>query len=155
MWTYGFHHEEAQVCFERVLKEDPNCAMAYWGLAYIADLITIALGKLLVRARPKPCSHMPWSFGRSKKMRQKKTVEDRLIQALEKRFQSDTLAEAPYAWSADYAGEMRKVYKDFPDEQDVAALFVDAMMNRHPWKLWDLKTGAPREGADTLEARCS
>ncbi|MFZ8969916.1 MAG: tetratricopeptide repeat protein [Paracoccaceae bacterium] len=154
MWTYGFHHEEAQVCFERVLKEDPNCAMAYWGLAYIAG----------------PNYNRPWeTFGAreaktmlttcrdhlaaAKKCVRKKTVEDRLIQALEKRFQSDTLAEAPYEWSAEYAGEMREVYKDFPDEQDVAALFVDAMMNRHPWKLWDLKTGAPREGADTLEAR--
>ncbi|MFZ9020077.1 MAG: hypothetical protein ACO2ZX_07835, partial [Paracoccaceae bacterium] len=95
MWTYGFHHEEAQVCFERVLKEDPNCAMAYWGLAYIAG----------------PNYNRPWeTFGAreaktmlttcrdhlaaAKKCVRKKTVEDSLIQALEKRFQSDTLAEA-------------------------------------------------------------
>ena len=36
IWTYGFHHKEAQVCFERALKEDPKRAMAYWVLAYIA-----------------------------------------------------------------------------------------------------------------------
>jgi hypothetical protein len=35
-WVYGFHHEEAEVCFRRALDADPNCAMAHWGLAYIA-----------------------------------------------------------------------------------------------------------------------
>lgn len=35
-WVYGFHHEEAEVCFKQALDADPNCAMAHWGLAYIA-----------------------------------------------------------------------------------------------------------------------
>ena len=34
----------------------------------------------------------------------------------------------------------------------MAALFVEAIMNRTPWALWDLKTGQPAEGADTEEA---
>ena len=48
---------------------------------------------------------------------------------------------------------MRKPYQEFPAEQDVVTLFVNAIMNRYPWKLWEIKTGAPRKGADTLEAR--
>jgi len=33
-WVYGYNHEEAIVCFEQALKEDPACAMARWGIAY-------------------------------------------------------------------------------------------------------------------------
>ena len=40
----------------------------------------------------------------------------------------------------------------FGDDLDVAALFAEALMNRTPWQLWDIATGKPAEGADTLEA---
>ena len=72
MWTYGFHHEEAQVCFERVLKEDPNCAMAYWGLAYIAGPNYNRPWETFGAREAKAMLSHAVSFGRSKKMRQKK-----------------------------------------------------------------------------------
>src|SRR3984885_11152873 len=34
IWAYGFNHEEAVYCFEQALSADPDCAMAYWGVAY-------------------------------------------------------------------------------------------------------------------------
>ena len=34
VWTYGYNHEEAIVCFEKALQHDPGCAMAQWGIAY-------------------------------------------------------------------------------------------------------------------------
>lgn len=46
VWTYGFNHEEAVACFERAVAEDPDCAMAHWGIAY-------ALG---------PNYNKPWEF---------------------------------------------------------------------------------------------
>ena len=52
-------------------------------------------------------------------------------------------------WNDDYAAAMREVYRDHPDDHDVAALFAEAIMNRTPWQLWDIKTGKPAEGADT------
>ena len=48
---------------------------------------------------------------------------------------------------------MRGVYQRFPDDLDVAALFAEAMMNVTPWRLWDLPTGHPAEGAHTEEIR--
>ena len=47
---------------------------------------------------------------------------------------------------------MRDVYRAHPDDLDVAALFAEALMNRTPWQLWDIKTGNPADGADTAEA---
>ena len=33
--AYGFNHEESFRSFEEVARLDPNCAMAYWGMAYV------------------------------------------------------------------------------------------------------------------------
>ena len=34
IWAYGFHWEESVVCFKKATEADPNCAMAWWGVAY-------------------------------------------------------------------------------------------------------------------------
>jgi tetratricopeptide (TPR) repeat protein len=47
---------------------------------------------------------------------------------------------------------MRDAYAAFEDDLDVSALFAEAMLNRTPWQLWDLGSGEPAPGADTLEA---
>ncbi|KAK5261345.1 hypothetical protein LTR40_002429, partial [Exophiala xenobiotica] len=46
IWSYAFNHEESAACFQRAISIDPDCAMAYWGLAY-------ALG---------PNYNKPWEF---------------------------------------------------------------------------------------------
>src|SRR5690348_14982296 len=33
--TYGFNHEEAERAFREAARIDPNCAMAWWGVAYV------------------------------------------------------------------------------------------------------------------------
>ena len=33
--AYGFNHEESFRSFEEVARLDTNCAMAYWGMAYV------------------------------------------------------------------------------------------------------------------------
>src|ERR687891_2081553 len=33
-WRYGFNHEEAVRCFRGAVEHDPECAMAYWGIAH-------------------------------------------------------------------------------------------------------------------------
>lgn len=47
---------------------------------------------------------------------------------------------------------MRLVYQDFPDDDDVMALFVEALMMRTVRRLWNLKTGAPAPNSDVVEA---
>ena len=36
--------------------------------------------------------------------------------------------------------------------RDADTVFAEAILNRTPWKMWDLSTGGPAEGADTAEA---
>ena len=56
-------------------------------------------------------------------------------------------------WNEPYAGSMRAAHELAPDDLDVAALYADALMNLTPWRLWDLRTGEPAEGARTRDAR--
>jgi hypothetical protein len=37
---YGFNHDEAERAFREAIRLDPNCAMAWWGVAYESGRIT-------------------------------------------------------------------------------------------------------------------
>ena len=80
-------------------------------------------------------------------------VEKDLIKALSSRHPSPEAPRNFDDWTNDYADAMRKVYFKYPKNPDVSALFAEAIMSRTPWLLWDLKTGEPKEGASTLEAK--
>ncbi|ROW07480.1 hypothetical protein VPNG_07111 [Cytospora leucostoma] len=163
VWSYGFNHEESAACFQRAIELDPEFAMAYWGLAY-------ALG---------PNYNKPWDFfeGRERETTVERThravkragelsakvspVEGAIIEALKYRYPRSQLTddeandpeEWKRVWNKEYADAMGTTYKAFPDDLDVATLYVDALMNLTPWKLWDLRTGEPAPGAYTLEAK--
>ncbi|MFJ7334233.1 hypothetical protein ACIQU3_20540 [Streptomyces sp. NPDC101110] len=155
MWTYAFHHEEAVACFERAAEADPDCAMAYWGIAY-------ALG---------PNYNKPWEFfdgaelaetverthtaveRAHEKAVRADPVEQALIGALRARYPQSQAVEDCSVWNEPYADAMRAVYELAPGDPDIATLHADAAMNLTPWQLWDLRTGRPAEGARTTEAR--
>ena len=80
-------------------------------------------------------------------------VERALVHALAARYPSAEPSGDGSAWNAGYADAMRGVYRAFPDDLDVAALFADALMNLTPWALWDQITGEPADGAATIEAK--
>ncbi|KAL7619740.1 hypothetical protein AAE478_010282 [Parahypoxylon ruwenzoriense] len=156
IWSYAFNHEESAKCFEHAIACDAECVLAYWGLAY-------ALG---------PNYNKPWDFfdpveledtmrrthGAVEQARARldkaSPVEKALIEALNYRYpQGDSGNRNWSIWNEGYADAMGRVYKEFPDDLDIAALCVDALMNLTPWQLWDLTTGEPATGARTLEAK--
>ena len=155
IWTFGFNHDEAVRCFERAVEHDPECAMAHWGIAY-------ALG---------PNYNKPWeafdeadlassvstSYAAVLSAREASTgatpVEQALIAALLTRYPSSRPDDDCSFWNDNYAAAMRAVYAEHGHDLDVAALFAEALLVRTPWALWDLETGAPADGADTIEAR--
>jgi len=156
MWCYAYNHAESVSCFRKAAELDPNCAMAYWGIAYASgcnynkkweafapDELQQAVATARV-ATETALAHLDDAS----------PVEQALIRALTQRYQSGEVV--PYetfaAWNDAYAAAMREVYAAFPDDLDVCALFAEALINRTPWQLWDLKTGQPTAGADTLEA---
>ncbi|MGE4611169.1 MAG: hypothetical protein AAED33_07220 [Paracoccaceae bacterium] len=86
------------------------------------------------------------------KIKYASAAEAGLIRALTLRYPARTPAPDMNTWNDDFADALRKVYTKFSDDLDVATLFAEAIMNRTPWALWDLKTGEVADGADTTEA---
>ncbi|KAF1352605.1 TPR domain protein [Delphinella strobiligena] len=155
IWSYAFNHEEAVTCFENAIAEDPSCAMAYWGLAY-------SLG---------PNYNKPWDFfdeqdldttvnrthraveQAKEHMTTSLPLEQALINALHVRYPQEHAIEDCSIWNTEYADAMGSVYREFPDDLDVAALYADALMNLNPWQLWDLPSGKPAIGTRTQEVK--
>jgi tetratricopeptide (TPR) repeat protein len=154
IWCYGFNHEEAVRCFRRAAELDPACAMHHWGIAhaigpnYNRDWVAFEAGELVdmvATAHAAVATAASLHGGAT-------PVERALIGALQRRYPTATPGEDCAAWSNDYAAAMREVYTRFGDDLDVATLFAEALIGRTPWQLWDVRTGEPAEGADTLEA---
>ena len=153
-WTYGYNHEEAIACYRRAIDADPECAMAWWGIAY-------AVG---------PNYNKPWeafdeedasrslelacdAVARAEGLAPRATDTERaLIRALARRYPSRVPASDMCPWNDDYADAMRAVHAEHAEDPDIEALFAEAIMNRTPWALWDLETGSVADGADTAEA---
>ncbi|KAJ5774749.1 hypothetical protein N7457_009645 [Penicillium paradoxum] len=155
IWAYAFNHEESVRCFEKVVELDPTCAMGYWGIAFSLgpnynkpwqqfdgqDLVstTTRAHRAILEAKKHAPAVTP--------------LENALIDALQQRYPQEQPAEDCSDWDKNYAEAMTSVYKDYPDDLDVTALYCDALMNLTPWGLWDIKTGEPMPGAKPLDVK--
>lgn len=152
-WIYGFNHEEAIVCFERALAEDPDCAMAHWGIAYaIGPNYNKPWEAFEDDEKPDALERALLASEAANKLKNNATPFERaLIEAIPARYPKSCDCADFAPWNDAYADAMRIVYKNHTDDLDVCCLLAEALMNRTPWALWDLPTGKPAEGADTLE----
>lgn len=153
-WVYGFNHEQAIACFNEALKADPDCAMAHWGIAH-------AVGPNYNRQwdtfEPEEKSEALATAGPAAKAalelaERVSPAERALIEAVQHRAPATPVEDFGPCNDA-YAEAMRGAYRAHMDDSDITGLFAEALMNRTPWQLWDLPTGRPAAGADTLEAR--
>ncbi len=155
-WCFGFNQEEGVKCFHRALELDPTCVMAHWGVAYgsgpFYNLTWRDLGKAEADRFAKVAfDHVQVALALSEGA---EDVERHLVEALARRFQepNGVSPEQFDRWDDDYASAMRRVHHAFPDDHDVMALLVEALITRTPRRLWDMKTGLPARNADTVEA---
>ncbi|KAE8153608.1 TPR-like protein [Aspergillus avenaceus] len=155
VWVFSFNADEARKCFELAAEHDPNCAMAFWGIAYATG----------------PNYNKAWKFFDAYDLRisiekantalaralelapQVTPVEHALIRAITARFPAKGETSSDFkALDRAYADAMRPVYQEFGSDPDVAAIFADALMCMTPRGLWNLDTGEPT-GEHTVEAR--
>ncbi len=156
IWCYAYNHEESVRCFRKAVEHDSDCAMAHWGVAYASGpnynkrwdaFAEDELREAVATARQATEDALRCAPRAT-------PVEQALIQAIERRYQSGQVVsnETFGAWNDAYAAAMRGVAAAFSEDLDVCALFAEALINRTPWQLWNLPTGQPADGADTLEA---
>lgn len=140
MWMYAFNHEEAGRCFEKAADSDPDCAMAYWGIAYVIgpnynkpwgkfDRIDLAHSLRVAvhaAARARQAAALPHTSA----------IERAVIDAMVARYPSPQVPDDFTAWNVAYASAMGRVYDEFGESVEVATLYADAAMNVNPRQFW-------------------
>ncbi len=143
--AYAFNHAEARRAFREAARLDPELAMAYWGQALVLGPNINAM--MEPHEEPQALEIMQRARLLMHKASEK---EQALIQALEKRYSGKT--ENRTANDKAYAEAMLEVHRRYPDDPDIAMLYVESMMDIRPWGYW-MRDGTPHEGTEAIVAR--
>ncbi len=141
---FGFNHGLAIRSLEEATRLDPDSAMAHWAIA-------LACGPHInFPAVPPDRAEQAWrELTLARKFAEKaKPVERALITALGKRYASPQ-PEDRSGLDLAYANAMRDVWREYPKDADVGALFAEALMNLRPWDQWTLE-GKAQPGTDEV-----
>src|SRR3954462_10142435 len=147
--AWNFNHAEAQRAFQQAQRADPQCAMCYWGEAYV-------LGpNINVPMDPKANPPAVAAAAKAKSLAAGASPrEQALIAAVSARYSDDARLERPMLDEA-YANAMAAAAAKFPDDIDVLALYAEALMDRSPWNYWQAGGAKPQPVVaplvDTLE----
>lgn len=131
IFMFAFNHDEAVRAFRRAAEIDPDCAMAYWG---------VALASGVNYNNPSfPPEKAKGAFQAARTAREKSRPESganrALIEALVRRYADPPPAD-PKALETAYSAAMKAAWERFPDDADVGALYAESLMNLRPWELW-------------------
>ncbi len=132
--AYGFNHEEAFRSFEEVARLDSNCAMAYWGMAYVlGPNINLPMDAGVVHTAYEAIQKaISLSDDESQK-------EKDFILVLSERYSAEVMEDRTSLDQA-YSDAMRNLVSKYPDDLDAATMFAESIMDLHPWDYW-LKDG--------------
>jgi tetratricopeptide (TPR) repeat protein len=79
--------------------------------------------------------------------------EKDLIEALGKRYSNDFSNADRKDLNKSYAAALIALSKKYPDDNNVKALYIDAVMLQHKWDFWD-RDGKPRAWTNELVTMC-
>ena len=141
--VYAFNHEEAIRSFEVAAQQDPQAAMPYWGIA-------LALGPNINSAMEKKDERRAVEMVQKARQLVDRTTrgEKAYIEALVARYVGRKGTKRRGLDEA-YAKAMRSVAQQFPEDDDAATLFAEALMDLRPWDLWK-PDGGPQPGTDEI-----
>src|SRR5262245_1789516 len=127
---FGFNHREAIRSFRSAACVDPDCAMAYWGVAY-------AFGPHVKKPMDTNDTAQAWAALQLALANRAKASpkEQMYIDALKTRYQAehkDNRLDLDQA----FAGAMRQLARQHPDDLDAQVLFAESLMNTMPWDYW-------------------
>ncbi len=135
--AYGFNHLEAERSFREAARLDPDCAMCYWGIAFVRgpninSMMDPESVPVALEAMTKAIELAP-------------TVSDAeqdYIETLALRYAEDP-PEDRSALDLAYANAMRELAAKYPEDLDAATLFAASLMDTTPWDYWT-DSGEPR-----------
>jgi tetratricopeptide (TPR) repeat protein len=141
---FAYQPDEAEQAFRQAAKLDPELAMAWWGIG-------LSVGPN-INEEPSPAKTVTAAdaLSRATTLAAKRAtaIERDYINALSARYTTapnpdfDQLANR-------YRDAMRELVQKYPDDADGRALFAEAIMDLHPWRLWN-SDGTPAAGTQEL-----
>jgi tetratricopeptide (TPR) repeat protein len=142
--TYAFNHGEAQRAFRKAQKLDPDCAMCFWGEALV-------LGPNINLPMQEDAVAPAFAAAEKALMLAPKTTprEQALIAAISTRYTKDEKADR-VPLDAAYALAMEKVAAQFPDDNEIAVLYAESVMDLSPWNYWQPGGHAPNPQSGTI-----
>ncbi len=127
--AYAFNHAEAARSFFYATKLDPNCAMAFWGYAYV-------LGPNYNGGMED--NHYERAYNaiqEAKKLSNTVTEKEKaMINAMAERY-SATPPEDRSQLDINYSNALKTVHDTYPDDLEIATMYAESVMNLHPWDL--------------------
>lgn len=139
----GFNHFAAAQAFQAAADADPECAMAYVGLA-------LANGPHINRwIQTSFQTQEAWRAVQAAKRAKHATALERdLVNAVATRYVQEERSERKDLDLA-FASAMRELWKKHPDDADIGAWFAESVMMLRPWDYWD-KQGNPNPGTEEI-----
>jgi len=136
--AYGFNHAEAARSFYYATKLDPECAMCFWGFAYV-------LGpNYNAGMEPDNYERAYKAIQTALKLSGKASESEKaLINALSKRYVAKPVEDRS-SLDIVYSNAMKEVNAKFPDDININALYAESVMDLHPWDLYE-KNGTPKK----------
>ncbi len=133
---FAFNHAESRRSFKAAQTLDGDCAMCFWGeaLALGPNINVTSNGKAIMSDEAQLDAHA--AIQRAIALKPGATERERdYIDALAARYNGDpTSPREPQDLA--YAEAMRGLYQKYPDDDDAAALFAEALMTTMPWDYW-------------------
>jgi len=139
---YAFNHAEAIRSFREAARLDPDCAMAWWGVA-------VGYGPNINKPMAAEDNPRAWeAVEKAKALAPKASEQEQAyIDAVSRRYAQNP-PEDRSALDRAYADAMRQLSRQYPDDLDAAVLFAESLMDLSPWDYW---TKEARPKPDTQE----
>ncbi len=136
--AWGFNHAEAARAFRAAQAADADCALCYWGEAWV-------LGPHINFVMEEDANRRALAAIAEARRLAPKAGEMRaaLIEALAQRYSPDPKADRK-ALDQAFAAAMETMQARFPADTEIAVLTADALMNLTPWDYWEEGGRRPR-----------
>ncbi len=146
---YSYHPQQALASFKEAARFDSNCAILYWGQA-------LAMGP---NYNASPWYKMdknviPVLESMNNKALSASAKEKDLIAAMNKKYDvTDTNDTGRNKLNNNYAEAMKMLVAKYPEDADIKALYIDAVMVMHTWDFWN-NDGTPQPWTPELVQIC-
>ncbi|RFF27485.1 MULTISPECIES: tetratricopeptide repeat protein [unclassified Wenzhouxiangella] len=141
--AFGFNHGEAHRSFTQAARIDPDCAMCWWGAAWV-------LGPNINTAMDPEMVPEAWELLQKAEAAAEHASEREkaYIEALAQRYGPEPLEDRSSRDQA-FSEAMGKVAEAWPDDLDAQVIYAEALMDTTPWDYWK-ENGKPKAVTETV-----